>query len=183
MNKTRRAFLNAGSIIAIVLAVVSTLLGIISIVVAPFVSTENLCDIYEKDVENYKTYYVNDNKQEGIDHFVELNDRGEETSVIIYVKDLKNLAEITQTFLKSVGWGVIILEVASFITAIFVLKDASKPTNRIASIITLLVLSLFTGNMVTFAFMIVGLCLKNKIPVELEVENFNNLNNNNNKNL
>ena len=170
MNKTRRAFLNAGSIIAIIMACVFTLLSIICIVVAPFVTTDNLVDLYEDDTKNFKTYYINDNKDEGVDYFVELNDRGEETKTVIYVKDLDALAKLTRTFLKSVGWGTIIFEVASFIAAIFVMKDARKLENRMASIITLLVLSLFTANMLTFAFMVVGLCLRNKMPPELTGE-------------
>ncbi len=170
MNKTRRAFLNAGSIIAIIMACVFTLIGIVCIVVSPFVSTDNLCDLYENDSENYKTYYVNGDKSEGVDYFVELDQNGQETKTVIYVKDLDKLATLTRTFLKATGWSTIVLEVASFITAIFVIKDAKKLTNPIASIITLLVLSLLTGNMLTFAFMIVGLCMKNKLPPELTAE-------------
>lgn len=165
MNKTRRSFLNAGAIIAIVLAVLCAIISVVCIVIAPAVTTDNLCDIYESDTEDFKTYYVHDNKEEGIDYFVELNDRGEETRTVIYVDDLAQLAKIAQTFLKTVGWVVLILGVASFIAAIFVLKEANRLTNRIAAIITLLVLSLSLGNILTFAFMIVGLCLKNK-PIE-----------------
>lgn len=167
MNTTRRAFLNAGSIIAIIVAVVFTLLAIISIVVAPIVTADNLAEVYEKDTASYKTYYVNGDKAEGYDYFVELNDRGEETRTIIYIEDLDDLAKITQTFLKSVGWVTLVLSVASFIVSIFVMKEANRLTNHIAPIITLLVLSLCLGNLVTFAFMIVGLCLKNKPIMEI----------------
>lgn len=165
MNKTRRAFLRAGSIIAIVASVFFVLLGISCVAFAPLVTTDNLCDIYESDTEDFKTHYVNDNKEDGIDYFVELNDRGEETRTIIYINDLAKLAKITRIYLKGVGWVALILGIASFVTAIFVLKEANRLTNRIAAIVTLLVLSLSLGNLLTFAFMIVGLCLKNK-PIE-----------------
>lgn len=139
MNKTRKSFLLAGSIVSFVEVGVLILVAFILFGVSSMVTTEMVNEILATDPTI-----------------------GELTE-----EQVQAMVELLKFMYNAIAIYVLALSIATIPVAVKVLKNAEN--NKKGAIIALLVLSIFTANIVTFAFMIVALCLKNK-PVEI-VEN------------
>ncbi len=163
MSSTKKGFMRAGSIISIVLAVIFVLGGLITFGSDSFINKELVLGIYRADTINYRE--IED--ENGIS-FEYIGSDITMKGTIITEDDINLVVTFAKNILKFVSWSLIILAVLNMVFAIMVLNVASKGSNNIGSIITLLIISVVSMNMITMAFMIVALCLKNKAP---EVEN------------
>lgn len=170
MTKTKRTFLYAGSILGILSAVFMLLIGCVFFICAPVMTKDIVIDSYYEDV-NYTAYDANDvptENKEDIVYFQE-NTSGEK----ITVKDINALVKILKTVVLFLAFILVGLGVAEMAFSIIVINVAAKGSKRLAAIVTLLILGAVTCNFLTMAFMIVGLCLKNKPDIEIapSVEN------------
>ena len=136
MNKTRKTFMLAGSIVSLVYAGVLILMALILFGTSNMITSEFVNEIIAQDPS------LSDIAEEQIQAMVEL------------IKMMFNL----------MSFYIIALAIATIPVAVKVMKNTGN--NNKGAIIALLVLSIFTENIITFAFMIVALCLKNK-PVEV----------------
>ena len=163
MSTTKRAFLNAGSIIAIIISAVFALVGLL------FCFSSNLVteDIIVSSYETLPSYTKVDEADGG--YVITYKD---DAGVVVEMSDeeVKLVVNILNRALNGIGWFAIILSVSNLIISILVLNATSKQKDCKGLTIALLVLSIFVANFLTMAFMIVALCLKNKpeLPTELE---------------
>ncbi len=169
MSSTKRAFLKAGAIISIVLAGICILEGILLGTLSSMVTEKSIKEGYENDTTTFTL--VTDKEDETLepgDYYFTytVNDK----EIKITRGEIVAIANVAKTVLNVFAWITILLSVANIIVAVLVIKDAKRNSNRKASIITLLVLSVLSGNLLTMAFMIVGLCLKNKPENEIIIE-------------
>ncbi len=88
---------------------------------------------------------------------------------------LQAVLSIAKTLLNMMAIYVLVIAIVSLVFSIKVLKQSSARQNKKANIITLLVVSVLSANIITAAFMIVALCLKFEQPQT------NNLNPNQNE--
>ena len=136
MNKTRKAFLLAGSIVSFVEAGVLILVGLIVFGMSSMITVEMVYELLAMDPT-----------------------MGELTEA-----QVQAMVQLVKLLYTGIAIYVLALSIATIPVAVKVLKNTEN--NKKGAIIALLVLSIFTANIVTFAFMIVGLCLKNN-PVEI----------------
>ena len=136
MNKTRKNFMLAGSIVSLVYAGVLILMALILFGTSNMITSEFVNEIIAQDPS--------------------LSDIAEE--------QIQAMVELIKMMFNVMSFYIIALAVATIPVAIKVMKNTGN--NNKGAIIALLVLSIFTANNITFAFMIVALCLKNK-PVEV----------------
>ncbi|HJD06222.1 MAG TPA: hypothetical protein IAB72_05090 [Candidatus Onthoplasma faecipullorum] len=136
MNKTRKAFLLAGSIVSFVEAGVLILVGLIVFGMSSMITVEMVNELLAMDPT-----------------------MGELTEA-----QVQAMVQLVKLLYTGIAIYVLALSIATIPVAVKVIKNAEN--NKKGAIIALLVLSIFTANIITFAFMIVGLCLKND-PVEI----------------
>lgn len=136
MNKTRKAFLLAGSIVSFVEAGVLILVGLIVFGMSSMITVEMVNELLAMDPT-----------------------MGELTEA-----QVQAMVQLVKLLYTGIAIYVLALSIATIPVAVKVIKNTEN--NKKGAIIALLVLSIFTANIVTFAFMIVGLCLKNN-PVEI----------------
>lgn len=139
MNNTRKAFLLAGSIVSFVEAGVLILVGLIVFGMSSMITVEMVNELLAMDPT-----------------------MGELTEA-----QVQAMVQLVKLLYTGIAIYVLALSIATIPVAVKVIKNTEN--NKKGAIIALLVLSIFTSNIITFAFMIVGLCLKNN-PVEI-VEN------------
>ncbi len=77
---------------------------------------------------------------------------------------LQAVLSIAKTLLNMMAIYVLVIAIVSLVFSIKVLKQSSARQNKKANIITLLVFSILSANIITAAFMIVALCLKFEQP-------------------
>ena len=138
MTKTKKGFMLAGGIISIVFGAFIALFGLLMMTAIKGMIT---LDFVEEVLIN-----------SGM--------AGQYTT-----EELEAVVAIYQALCSLIGFFCICLAVGSIVPAIFVVKNACKGVSPKGSIITTLVFSVLAGNIVTIAFMIVTLCLKDK-PAE-----------------
>lgn len=136
MNKTRKTFMLAGSIVSLVYAGVLILMALILFGTSNMITSEFVNEIIAQDPS--------------------LSNIAEE--------QIQAMVELIKMMFNVMSFYIIALAIATIPVAIKVMKNTGN--NNKGAIIALLVLSIFTANNITFAFMIVALCLKNK-PVEV----------------
>lgn len=136
MNKTRKTFMLTGAILSIVEAGVLILVGLILFGASNMVTTGMVSEIIASDP----------------------------TIGEVAEEELQAMVQLIQMMFNVMAFYVVALAIATIPVAIKVMKNTGN--NNKGAIIALLVLSIFTANNITFAFMIVALCLKNK-PVEV----------------
>lgn len=136
MNKTRKTFMLTGAILSIVEAGVLILVGLILFGASNMVTTGMVSEIIASDP----------------------------TIGEVAEEELQAMVQLIQMMFNVMAFYVVALAVATIPVAVKVMKNTGN--NNKGAIIALLVLSIFTENIITFAFMIVALCLKNK-PVEM----------------
>ena len=136
MNKTRKTFMLAGSIVSLVYAGVLILMALILFGTSNMITSEFVNEIIAQNPS--------------------LSGATEE--------QIQAIVELMKMMFNVMSFYIIALAIATIPVAIKVMKNTGN--NNKGAIIALLVLSIFTANNITFAFMIVALCLKNK-PVEV----------------
>ena len=165
MTKTKSGFLKAGSIIAIVMSVLLVLTGFIFIKSSSLVTTDMVMYVaYGVENGQYRTITVTDGIR--LYEFYDANGSRQ----IVQADAVDDVTTLAKSILKTAGIVSIVLETATLAIAICTLCATNKGQAKTGLIITQLVLALFSANLVTFAFMIVALCLKNKKVEQPEVE-------------
>lgn len=164
MNKTKKAFMLAGSIISIVQVLMMVLGGFILMAASSIITEEQLCSVYDTDSSYTKVEEGNG------DYYYVYTDQITQEQYLITDTDIQTTVQITKTILNSLAIYVLVMGVANLVFAIIVLKHSINESNKKFGIITLLVLSVLTSNILTTAFMIVALCIKDK-PKEVAEQN------------
>lgn len=163
MTKTKKGFLKAGSIISIIAAVLSALMSFIFIAAANMIDEKFILETYETEIgytyveESDGGYYIEYYEDEDDLHATTVTD-----------DEIQLIVTASKTILIVLTVFVLGLSVAEFVIAILILNKLSKNESKKGLIITLLVLSILSGTMLTTAFMIVALCLKDKPKATLE---------------
>ena len=166
MTTTKKGFLKAGSIIAIISAVLSALLSFVFIFSATMIDEKFILETYETEL-GY-TYVEEADGSYYIEYYEDEDDVMYGQKVKVTEDEIELIATISKALLIALSVFVVGLSAAQFIFAILILNKMGKDKSSKAQIITLLVLSIITGTMLTTAFMIVALCLKDKPKATLE---------------
>ena len=162
MTKTKSGFLKAGSIIAIVAAAFIAMLGLTSIASQKLVSRELVAaSAFEISIDDLE---IIDNADGSVIYKNPANGQKLESEEVDLIVDL------TKKVLVAVGVYSIAMSIASFVIAVLNLVKVNQEKSKTGLIVTQLVLSIFTANVLTFAFMIVALCLKDNNNNEESVE-------------
>ena len=174
MTKTKKVFLKAGSILAIVSSIFMALLGFIFIPSAALISEDFIIDTYTTEI-GYTKYIAEDGS-----YYIEYYEDEEDYALGIKQKvteeDIELIATVSKTLLIVAAVLCIGFGIAEFVIGLLLLIKTNKDKTSKPLIITLLVFSVLTGSMLILAFMIVALCLKDKPKVTLE--NVNEIANN-----
>ncbi len=165
MNKTKKGFMTAGSIISLISVFIMILTGFILIAVGSVINEQQMCNVYDADSSYERVEEV------GGDYYYIYTDPVDGQQYIITSTDIQATVNITKTIINSMAIYFLALSIAILVFAILVLKHAISESNKKFAIITLLVLSVFTSNLITMAFMIVALCLKDKqvVPAQEQI--------------
>lgn len=163
MNKTKKGFLSAASILTIVASAFGILGGIILMFVGSICDDDLLKDIYKDDPE-----YIYCENVDGSYYFTYLDDEGVEA--IIYPEDIEIIAKIASGILNAIGFIALGLSVAKLVLAIRILVVKKRDLFPKGTVIALMVLSILDSSMLEAVFLIVTLCLKDEQPKE-EINN------------
>ena len=149
MNKVRKGFLTASSIITIVAVAGAILTSLFCFCLGGIFDEEFLKESYKTDIEY--TYYEN---ADGSYYFSYIEE-GQE--VRIGEDEIELLADIVSGFGFVVGFATMAFAVAKLVFAIRILIFTSKNKFAKASVITLMVLSILTFNILETVFLIIAL--------------------------
>lgn len=141
MTNTKKSFMSAGAILGIVTASFMILASIVCFYATTFVDVQFIIETLEEEAVGYKT------------------------------EEIKFLVDTTKTVLVVMGVFILGLAIAMLSLSIMVQTQTKKLTTKKGSIIALLVICCIAGNILTAAFMIVVLCLKDKTAEQLVEEN------------
>lgn len=158
MTNTKKGFLTAGSIIAIVFAGVGLLMSILLFSLGANITEKQMVKMYTMD----ETVQYIENEEDGsyvLKFFDE--ETGEEIETMTE-EEIEIIAKVVKGLLIFAACTEIALDVAILPIAILLLKSTNKKEEKKGLTIALLVMSVLSGDIVTLAFMIVALCLKNK---------------------
>lgn len=156
MNKTKKGFLTAGSIIAIVAACFGILVSILLFSFGVGLKEKHVVEIYTMDETS--EYHEN---ADGSYYIIEIDEETGEAT-ILKESEIEIIVKIVKGCLIFASFVEVGLDIAMMIIAIKLLKATNKNEEKKGKTIALLVLSALTGEVLTLAFMIVALCLKNK---------------------
>lgn len=156
MTKAKSGFLKAGAIFGIIWAGFFAIFGMTLFTIQGELSHKY---IIEDIMEYKKTEYDTINNFDGSITY-KLTKDGE-------VKEIKgdqldDIIELSKKVLTVGGIYVLAFSVASLALSILVLVNSEKEKANKGLIISLLCVSVFSANILTLAFMIVALCLKDK---------------------
>lgn len=169
MSSTKRGFVKAGGILAIVASSIALLFSLIVLCISFVINEAFIVEIFKAD-SDYR--YV-----EGVggSYYFELIDTTgveSEDEIIIKSEDIELMVTtVKAVVLCSVAY-CLGMSIAEMVLAILILNKLNKNEVKKGSIIALLVVSLLTGGIITAGFMIVVLCLKDKKPT---LENINEI--------
>lgn len=161
MTSTKRKFLKAGAILGIICSIFAVIAGVGSILIREFVTEENVVNLLKTDqdmhyVENEdKSYYFAYTNEDGVEE--KLTEEEIELAINVVISGTSKFGIFT------IGIGI-----ATFVLSIVLINKTNKNKSSKGATIALLVLSAIQGNMITFAFMIVALCLRDLPPATLE---------------
>ncbi len=153
MNKTRNAFVRAGSIISIVVAVLMLLVAGGVLIVRPYLTEEIFAESY---------LLMDGSKHTEADgsYIIEYLDPEDGTLKEITEGEIELIAKTAQAIAVVVADISFVIGIAQMVLAILLLVSTSKGKKGTGLIISLLVFSTLSANLVSAAFMIVALCLK-----------------------
>ena len=163
MTSTKKGFLRAGGILALIASIFMALMGLIFVGAAAVVSEDFIIEMYETEVGFTKI-----EEADGGYYIEYFEDDDDLRPTIVKDDEIQLIAKVSKTILAVMAVFIVGLAIAQFIFAILILSKLSKDKSSKKQIITLLVLSILTCTMLTAAFMIVALCLKDKKQPTLE---------------
>ncbi len=166
MTSTKKAFLNAGAIVAIILAGICILGGIIVCASSNLVTEKAIKDVCMLDSKYTLFTQTEDPTLEEGDYYFTYTSDGKDYKLT--KGEIETMAKTTSAVMDVIAWFTIAISVANIVISAFIMRDSAHNKDRKAFIITLLVLSVLMGNLISMAFMIVGLCMKNKPEVLIE---------------
>ncbi len=143
MTKTKKGFMIAGGVLGIISSTLIILCGALLFMCIGYVNVAMLEEILAQD------------------------------SIAFTSEELSQFVTLFKQFFTVSGITLLAFGAVNLVFSILVIVNAAKGNCKKGSVITLLVLSVLTGNILTAAFMIVVLCLKNKV----ETNNNNDTNN------
>ncbi len=144
MTDTKKSFLTAGAILGIVEASVMILTGIIMFCCIGLVDEQFITTMLEAE---------------------------KEATVALTSSEMSFAITAMRVAFVAMGTFIMAMSAAMLVFSILVLKNKNKGIYKKGFVITLLVLSVINGNILTAAFMIVTLCLKDKTAAEIVEEN------------
>lgn len=162
MNKSRKGFLTAGSILTIVSSAFCVLGALFMFLVGAYVSEEFLKETYMQDTE-----YTYTETFDGDYYFTTIED-GEE--IKITEDDIELIADIASMMCSVIGVVALGISAAKIALAIRVLIMNSKNKYAKGSIIALIVLSFLNSNIIEAVLFIVAMCQKDVVNPEIKTE-------------
>lgn len=158
MNKTKKGFLTASSIITIVASSFAILIALF-LFLCGSLSTESLIkDTYLEDAN-----YTYTEEVDGGYYFTGLED-GE--MVTITNEEIESLAKIVSVVFYVMGVGMLAFSAAKMVLAIRILVLNGKNTYAKASVIALLVLNILNSNILEAVLLIAAMVQKDEIKPE-----------------
>lgn len=161
MNSTKRGFLKAGAILGIIAAAFSILSGLGMFSVDGVVTEDIIKEIYSTET-GYKLTETNEG------YTIEFTEDGE--TVTITSEQIQNVLEIAKVVMIVLGVIIIGVSVAMLVISILILKRLKNRTVHKGLIITLLVLGALMSSLLIVGFMIVALCIKDKVATLENIE-------------
>ena len=161
MNTTKRGFLKAGAILGIIAAAFSILSGLGMFSVDGVVTEDIIKEIYSTEM-GYKLTETNEG------YTIEFTEDGE--TVTITSEQIQNVLEIAKVVMIVLGVIIIGVSVAMLTISILILKRLKNRTVHKGLIITLLVLGALMSSLLIVGFMIVALCIKDKVATLENIE-------------
>ncbi len=159
MNKTKKGFLKAGTILTIVSAAFAILFSFILFFSTTLITEDFFIEDYKEDgyvlVEEADGYYLKYNDPE----------LGE---IRLEDEEIETLVVLTSAVVIFFGVGTFAISVARLIISIILLNKTCKNKYSKGLTITLLVLSIITGSWIEVALLVTALCLKNKVENPIE---------------
>ena len=155
MNKTKKGFLNAVSIITIIASAFGILYGLVFMFVGSNLLTEDLIvDVFKDDQEYTYVEY-----EDGSYCFEYMEDgvKGEITE-----KQIEFVISLFASILNIAGLTVLGISIAKLVLAIRILNKTSKDQYSKGNTIALLVLSVLGCNLLETIFLIIAMCSKDK---------------------
>ncbi len=151
MNSTKKGFMMAGSIIAMVVAGIAIIMSLILLSARSIIDTE------------FVTKVIN-----------EMNATNPADPISMTQENIDIIMKLSRILLLVGSLILIALAVIYIVFGVKVIKLAKAGSNKKGPVITLLVFAILGGNLLVVAFMIVSLCLKFKEEKpetpEIEVE-------------
>lgn len=167
MNPTKRSFLKAGSILAIISAVFMVFTGISMFTLSSSVDEKFILEMYEMEYQ-----YVKVPELDGGYHIEYFEDEDDLRPTIVEDDEILLTAKIAKGAIIAMSVITIGIAVVQYIFGSKILKDVKKNIASKKHIITLLVFSILSNSTLTMAFMIVALCIKDK---KVTLENINEI--------
>ena len=167
MNPTKRSFLKAGAILAIISAVFMVFTGISMFTLSSSVNEKFILEMYEMEYQ-----YVKVPELDGGYHIEYFEDEDDLRPTIVQDDEIILTAKIAKGAIIVLSVITIGIAVVQYIFGSKILKDVKKNISSKKHIITLLVFSILSNSTLTMAFMIVALCIKDK---KVTLENINEI--------
>ena len=167
MNPTKRSFLKAGAILAIISAVFMVFTGISMFTLSSSVDEKFILEMYEMEYQ-----YVKVPELDGGYHIEYFEDEDDLRPTIVEDDEIIMTAKIAKGAIIAMSVITIGIAVVQYIFGSKILKDVKKNIASKKHIITLLVFSILSNSTLTMAFMIVALCIKDK---KITLENINEI--------
>jgi len=167
MNPTKRSFLKAGAILAIISAVFMVFTGISIFTLSSSVDEKFILEMYEMEYQ-----YVKVPELDGGYHIEYFEDEDDLRPTIVQDDEILLTAKIAKGAIIAMSVITIGIAIVQYIFGSKILKDVKKNIASKKHIITLLVFSILSNSTLTMAFMIVALCIKDK---KVTLENINEI--------
>jgi len=167
MNPTKRSFLKAGAILAIISAVFMVFTGISIFTLSSSVNEKFILEMYEMEYQ-----YVKVPELDGGYHIEYFEDEDDLRPTIVQDDEILLTAKIAKGAIIAMSVITIGIAIVQYIFGSKILKDVKKNIASKKHIITLLVFSILSNSTLTMAFMIVALCIKDK---KVTLENINEI--------
>ena len=144
MNNTKKGFITAATIIGIIEAASLIFIGLILLISFKSIDAEMILSILAAEEE-----------------------------LILTDAEISFILSFSKIFMVIFSIYSIVMGAAMLTLSILVLKNKNKGVFKKGLAIALLVISVLNGNMLSTAFIIVALCIKDKTAAEIVEENMN----------
>ena len=145
-NKTKKALVISGAIVGIIFSVFMLLVGMFMFMCATYVSYDLVVDILT---------------QEGV--------LSEYTT-----EDINLIVNVTKSLFNTTGAYLVFMNLITLAFSIVVNVTMNKSNYKNGFIITLLVFSILTFNLITAVLLIVALCIRSKVNIDEIVQEIEN---------